>query len=54
MPLRLKRSLFLFVVGTVAWLESYFLAPYGLNRVLGALVITIVLTVGWMRTYWKT
>jgi hypothetical protein len=36
MPLRLKRALFLAIIGTAAWLEGYFLASYGLNWVIGA------------------
>ena len=53
MPLWLKRSLFLLVVGVAAWVEGYYLAPYGFSTVAVALAITVILAIGWMRTYWK-
>ena len=52
MPLWLKRSLFLVVVGVTAWVEGYYLAPYGFEYVAFALLITVLLAIGWMRTYW--
>jgi hypothetical protein len=52
MPHRLKRCLFLLVAG-VAWIEGYYLAPYGFGSVAVALAITVILAIGWMRTYWK-
>ena len=53
MPLWLKRSLFLLVVGVAAWVEGYYLAPYGFGTVAVALAITVIPAIGWMRTYWK-
>jgi hypothetical protein len=53
MPLWLNRSLFLLAAGVAAWLEGYYLAPFGFNWVAVALVITVVLAIGWMRTYCK-
>ena len=53
MPLRLKRSLFLLVAGVAAWVEGYYLAQYGFEYVAFALLITVILAIGWMRTYWK-
>ena len=53
MPLWLKRSLFLLVVGVAAWVEGYYLAQYGFEYVAFALLITVILAIGWMRTYWK-
>ncbi len=53
MPLWLKRSLFLIVVGVAACLEGHYLAPYGFGTVAVALAITVILAIGWMRTYWN-
>ena len=53
MRLWLKRSLFLLVVIVAAWLEGYYLAPFGFGTVAVALAITVILAIGWMRTYWK-
>jgi hypothetical protein len=53
MPLWLKRSLFLLVVLTAAGLEGVYLAPYGFGTVATALLITVILSIGWMRTYWN-
>ena len=53
MPLRLKRSLFLLVAGVAAWVEGFYLAPCGFEYVAFALLITVILAIGWMRTYWK-
>jgi hypothetical protein len=47
-----KRSLFLLVALTVGWIEGFYLGPFGFNWVVLALALTIVLAVGWMRTYW--
>ena len=43
----------LVVVGVAAWVAGYYLAPYGFGTVAVALAITVILAVGWMRTYWK-
>jgi hypothetical protein len=51
MPHWLKRFLFLVVVGVAAWIEGVYLAPYGFGTVAVALAITIILAIGWMRTY---
>ena len=53
MPLWLKRSLFLLVVGVAAWIEAYYLAPFGFGSVAVALAGTVVLAIGWMGTYWN-
>jgi hypothetical protein len=53
MPHWLKRFLFLLVVGVAAAVEGYYLGPWGFNWVAFALVITVVLAIGWMRTYWN-
>ena len=53
MPHRLKRFLFLIVVGVAASVKGYYLAPFGFGTVAVALTITVILAVGWMRTYWK-
>jgi hypothetical protein len=53
MPLRLKRALFLAVVGTAACLRGISSARNGNNWVIGAPVLTVVLAVGWKRTYRK-
>ena len=53
MPHRLKRSLFLIVVGVAAWIEGYYLAPYGFGTIAVAMVITVILAIGWMLTYWN-
>ena len=47
-----KRSLFLLVAGVAAWVEGYYLAQYGFEYVAFALLITVILAIGWMRTYW--
>ena len=52
MPHRLKRSLFLIVAGVAAWVEGVYLAPFGFGIVAVALAITVILAIGWMRTYW--
>ena len=49
---RLKRSLFLVVLGIAAFLEGFFLGPLGPDLVAYAVLTTIVLAIGWMRTYW--
>jgi hypothetical protein len=53
MPLWLKRSLFLIVAGVAAWIAGYYLAPYGFEYVAFALLITVILAIGWMWTYWN-
>jgi hypothetical protein len=53
MPHWLKRFLFLLVVGVAAWIEGLYLGPLGFSWVALALVITVVLAIGWMRTYWN-
>ena len=52
MPLWLKRSLFLLVAGVTGWLEGFYLARFGFGTVAVALAITVILAIGWMRTYW--
>ena len=54
MRLWLKRSLFLIVAGVAAWIEGYYLAPYGFEHVAFALLITVILAIGWMGTYWMS
>jgi hypothetical protein len=49
----LKRSLFLIVAGIIAWIARYYLPPLGFGTVAVALAITVILAIGWMRTYWK-
>jgi hypothetical protein len=49
---RLKRSLFLAVLGAAAFLEGFYLGPLGFDWFALAMVMTIVLAIGWMRTYW--
>jgi hypothetical protein len=51
----LKRFLFLLVTGVTTWLEEYYIAPldFGWSGFVLAMVITVVLAVGWMRTYWN-
>jgi hypothetical protein len=51
MPLWLKRSLFLLVVGVAASVEGYYLAPFDFSTVAVALAITVMLAHGWIRTY---
>jgi hypothetical protein len=46
----LKRTLFLAVVTMVAALEGFFLGPLGFDWLVGSVVITRVLAIGWMRT----
>jgi hypothetical protein len=53
MPHWLKRLSFLVVVGVAAWAEGYYLGPFGLGWVAVALLITVILAMGWMRTYWN-
>jgi hypothetical protein len=53
MPLWLKRFLFLLVTGVATWLEGYYIAPLDFGWFALALVITVVLAIGWMRTYWN-
>jgi hypothetical protein len=36
-----------------ARLEGVYLAPFGFGTVASALMITVILAIGWMRTYWK-
>jgi hypothetical protein len=50
----LKRTLFLAVVTMVAALEGFYLGPLGFGWLVGSVVITTVLAIGWMRTYWDT
>jgi hypothetical protein len=50
MPLWLKRCLLLLVVGAAASVEGYYLAPFGFGTVAVALVTTVILAIGWMRT----
>jgi hypothetical protein len=45
--------LFLLVVGVTAWVEGYYLAPYGFGTGAVALAITVILAIGCMRTYWN-
>ena len=45
MRLWLKRSLFLIVAGVAAWIEGYYLAPYGFEHVAFALLITVILAI---------
>ena len=52
MPPWFKRSVFLLVALTVGWIEGFYLGPFGFNWVVLALALTVVLAVGWMRTYW--
>ena len=49
---KLKRTLFVAVAGLAAFLEGWFLGPIGFDVLAGAMAITIVLAIGWMRTYW--
>jgi hypothetical protein len=44
--------LFLLVLGIAAWLEGYYLGPFGFTWVALTLVITEILAIGWMRRYW--
>jgi hypothetical protein len=53
MPSWFKRFLFLVIVGVAAWVEGYSLGPFGFGWVAVALVITVALAIGWMRTYWN-
>jgi hypothetical protein len=53
MPPWIKRFLFLLVVGVAAWVEGYYLSPFGFGTVAVTLAITVILAIGWMRTYWK-
>jgi hypothetical protein len=48
----LTRFLFLVAVGVAAWIQGYYLGPLGFRWVAVALVITVVLAIGWMQTYW--
>jgi hypothetical protein len=48
----LKRLLFLAVTGIAAFLEGWCLGPLGADLLAYTVVITIVLAIGWMRTYW--
>jgi hypothetical protein len=43
---------FLAVVLVVAFLEGFNLGPLGFDRLIGSVVITTVLAIGWMRSYW--
>jgi len=47
----LKRVLFLLVVNTIAFLAGVYVAPLGIDRLVGALFFTTVLAIRWMRTY---
>ena len=49
---KLKRRLFLAVTGIAAFLEGWFLGPLSADLLAYAVVGTIVLAIGWMRTYW--
>ena len=49
---RLRRSLFLTVLLSAAFIEGFYLGPIGFEVLGGAIVITIMLAIGWMRTYW--
>ncbi len=40
------------VAGVAAWVEGYYLAQYGFEYVAFALLITVILAIGCMRTYW--
>jgi hypothetical protein len=51
---KLKRGLFLTVAGIAAFLEGWFLGPVGLDVLATTMVMTIVLAIGWMRTYWDS
>jgi hypothetical protein len=51
-PCRIKRTLFLMVVNIVVALGGFFLGPLGFDWFVGSIVITTVLAIGWMRTYW--
>jgi hypothetical protein len=53
MPNWLKRFLFLLFVGVAAAVEGHYLAPFGFDHVAVALLITVILAIGWMRTYWN-
>jgi hypothetical protein len=49
-----RRIVFLLIVGTIAFLEGYYLGPIGgLGWVIGASALTIILAIGWMRSYWS-
>ena len=46
------RIAFLAVVIVVAFLERFYLGPLGFDWLIGSIVITTVMAIGWMRTYW--
>ena len=47
---RLRRPLFLTVLLSAVFIEGFFLGPIGFEVLGGAIVITIMLAIGW--TYW--
>jgi hypothetical protein len=49
---RLRQKFFLTVLLSAAFLEGWFLGPLGFDVLAGAIVITIMLAIGWMRSYW--
>jgi hypothetical protein len=53
MKVIVKRSLFLTIVGITALLEGFYLGPLGFDWFALGMLMTIVLAIGWMRTYWQ-
>jgi hypothetical protein len=48
-----RRIAFLAVVTLIAFLEGFYLGPLGFDWLIGSVVITTVLAIGWMRSYWE-
>jgi hypothetical protein len=47
-----RRIAFLAVVIVAAFLEGFYLGPLGFDWLVASVVITTILAIGWMRTYW--
>jgi hypothetical protein len=48
-----RRIAFLAVVIVAAFLEGFYLGPLGFDWLLSSVVISTVLAIGWMRSYWN-
>ncbi|HEV8342194.1 MAG TPA: hypothetical protein VGR30_07470 [Candidatus Binatia bacterium] len=51
--MKLRHACFLVAVNAIAFLEGFYLGPPSFDWLVGSVVITTVLAIGWMRTYWN-
>jgi hypothetical protein len=53
MPLWLRRTLFVAVLFIVSFIEGFILIHVSVEWLIIAAVITCILVVGWMKSYWN-